>query len=118
MTAEETSVVVELDTPNGPRVVVSGEIESEDVEAQLPERWTVGDNWHLGVKLGPDRWSYPLVRERGRPVSTGAGKAKLVAFRPTAAERTRLEAEAAALGISVGELAKRRTLGLPEGGPA
>ncbi len=52
----------------------------------------------------------PLKAKAGRPVSTGAGKSKLVAFRPTAAERARLEEEAAAVGVSVGDLARRRTL--------
>jgi hypothetical protein len=46
----------------------------------------------------------------GHPVTTGAGLTKLVAWRPTLEERKRLEAEAAAEGITVNELSRRRTL--------
>jgi hypothetical protein len=45
---------------------------------------------------------------RGRPVSTGSDSTKPIFFRVSAAERQVLEAEAARLGISANQLAKRR----------
>lgn len=58
----EPVVTVELQSAVGPRVLVRGEIDEADIEAQLPEGWTVGSNWHNGVKLRSGGCSYPLVR--------------------------------------------------------
>lgn len=57
----EPKITVELDSAVGPRVLVRGEIDEEQIEAALPDGLTVGDNWHNGVKLLSGEWSYPLV---------------------------------------------------------
>lgn len=61
MENEGATVTVELESAVGPRVLVRGEIDEEQVEAALPAGWTVGQNWHNGVKLLSGEWSYPLV---------------------------------------------------------
>lgn len=58
----EAQIEVVLDSANGPKVIVPDNYDAEDVEAALPVGWTVGDNWHNGVKLGDGRRAYPLVR--------------------------------------------------------
>ena len=66
--------------------------------------------------LPADKTDVGVKRPPGRPRSTGRGKAKLVAWKPSDEERQRLEREAEAAGCSVNELSRRRTLGLPDGG--
>jgi len=50
-------------------------------------------------------------RKAGRPVTTGSDSTKTVQFRVAAVDRQRLEREAAAAGVTVGQLARARTLG-------
>jgi hypothetical protein len=50
-------------------------------------------------------------RKMGRPVTTGSDSTPPVQFRISAADRQRLEREAAAAGVTVGQLARARTLG-------
>ena len=58
---EESAIEVELVSPVGPRVIVTGELRHEEIEARLPEGWRVHDeDWLNGVKLAEGRWSYPL----------------------------------------------------------
>lgn len=56
-------IEVELESANGPKVIVEGEHETDDILAELPVGWTVhDDDWNNGVELGPKRWAYPLTR--------------------------------------------------------
>lgn len=66
----EAQIEVVLNSANGPKVIVSDNYDAEDIEAALPDGWTVGDNWHNGVKLGDGRWSYPLVAAMPKSVLT------------------------------------------------
>lgn len=51
---------VELDSPNGPRVIVYGHTRDE-VLAALPAGYTIHtDDWCNGVQLAGGAWSYPL----------------------------------------------------------
>lgn len=59
------AIEIDLDGPNGPRVIVTGAWDEETIERILPEGWTVGENWALGVKLGLERFAYPIVRKGG-----------------------------------------------------
>lgn len=61
----ERSVTVELESAVGPRVIVVGEWEPEEIEAELPEGWTVGSNWHLASQCGGGT-SYPIVKTAAR----------------------------------------------------
>ena len=59
----DTTVDVELDSPNGPRVRVPAGLEHADILGELPDGWTVHpDDWNNGVKLFDGRFSYPLSR--------------------------------------------------------
>lgn len=58
----DACVRVELDSPVGPRVSVVGDWEQDEVEAALPEGWTIGDNWANGVRAAGRARLYPLVR--------------------------------------------------------
>lgn len=58
----ESIEVSTYDAAPGPRVVVDGDFDEETIEACLPDGWTVGKNWHNGVRTDSGRMSYPLVR--------------------------------------------------------
>lgn len=60
---ETDGVEVELDSAAGPRMLVTGDVDNEQVEAALPAGWTVGDNWGSGVTTSSGAISYPLVQE-------------------------------------------------------
>ncbi len=60
------SCVVDLHAGVGPRVLVRGDMRGEDIENALPYGWTVGENWHNGVRLSDGRMSYPLVKSTAR----------------------------------------------------
>lgn len=56
------SITVETDSAVGPRVLVDGEFDEAMIESSLPSGWTVGENWHSGVRTDSGAISYPLVR--------------------------------------------------------
>jgi hypothetical protein len=57
------TIDTELESPNGPRVRVTGEAAHEEILSALPDGWTVhDDDWSNGVKLTDGSWSYPLSR--------------------------------------------------------
>jgi len=55
-------IEIELDTPVGPCVRTWGDWTPEEIEAQLPNGWTVGDNWQNQVRTDSGGYAYPLVR--------------------------------------------------------
>ena len=63
---ETPEIRVELDSPNGPRVIVPADAfdegdSTELVLGALPHGWTVHvDDWSNGVRLADGSWSYPL----------------------------------------------------------
>jgi len=52
---------VELQSKVGPRVVVSGTWEREEIERELPTGWTIG-GWSEGVKLPDGAVAYRLAQ--------------------------------------------------------
>lgn len=61
---EPTEIVVEMDSPNGPRVTYGAQ-DAATVEAEIPEGWTV--DWSSAVSLAASgthavRYAAPLVR--------------------------------------------------------
>lgn len=58
---DDATIRIELDSPNGPRVITPPCTSAEDTLAALPDGWTVhNDDWTNGVKLADGSWSYPL----------------------------------------------------------
>jgi hypothetical protein len=57
------SVEVELESAVGPRVIVTGKMDEAAIEAELPEGWTVGDNWNHAYPVDTQRRvSYSRIR--------------------------------------------------------
>lgn len=57
------NVEVILESANGPKVIVTGDLDAETVERELPEGWHVHpDDWNNGIKIAPKTYSYPLSR--------------------------------------------------------
>lgn len=77
---DETMIEVELDSAAGPRVLVSGDADHDEILAELPEGWTVHvDDWSNGVRTDSGGWSYPLSREATAPdKSSGPGDGLVV----------------------------------------
>lgn len=61
--ADAVGVEVEFDSPVGPRAIYWDDLDTQEIEAALPEGWTVHvDDWQLAVHLTDGRWSVPLSR--------------------------------------------------------
>lgn len=63
----EHEIVIELDTPNGPRVEYGDEHGAGEVMAELPKGWEV--DWSNTVKIRPGVYRSPLVRCDVAPVN-------------------------------------------------
>jgi hypothetical protein len=52
---------VELESPVGPRVLVAGSWEREEIERELPAGWTIG-GWNEGTRLPDGAMAYRLAQ--------------------------------------------------------
>ncbi len=66
-------ITVELESPNGPRVVAPNTADHDDIWSELPEGWEVHpDDWQNGVRVADGRQAYPLSRATHPAVSADA----------------------------------------------
>lgn len=75
----ENSITVELDSANGPRVLVHGDFSAEEIEAALPEGWTIGENYGNGVLLASGAWSFPIRQDEDTDTEINDDKLKRAA---------------------------------------
>lgn len=84
--ADSECVTYESSSPNGPRVLVEGDIPVEAILDALPREMEVhSDNWNNGVRLADGRMSYPVTEvprawvaadDSGVEVTTTGGTAR------------------------------------------
>ena len=55
-------ITIELESAVGPRVVVSGTVDPQEVESALPEGWTV--DWESAARTAFGDQSFPLIPDR------------------------------------------------------